>query len=132
LALGHRALERARREIATRPVGNLVQVDTNAANEEENVSAPTIRRARLIADGVARASKYLWGSSTCLTRSIAIQQRLNAEGIFGSRMRVGVARQNGAFVAHAWIELDGRVIGDDALAVQMYTPLEGLSVSQFE
>ncbi len=132
MVLGQRALAFARDDLKNRPVGALLRVDDGSTTSAESADAATIRRARLIADGVTRASKYLWGSSTCLSRSIAIQKRLNDEGIHGGDLRVGVARQNGKFVAHAWVELDGRVIGDDPIAVQMYSPLDGLSISQFQ
>jgi hypothetical protein len=62
---------------------------------------------------------------------MAIQRRLNDEGIHGAFLRVGVGRRDGAFVAHAWIELDGRVIGDEPTVVQMYTALDGVSVRHF-
>lgn len=131
LFLGQRALIEARREIATRPVGSFVQVTENPPLDAPNVDPQTIRRARFVAAGVVRAAKYLWGASTCLTRSMAIQRRLHDEGIHGAFLRVGVGRRDGAFVAHAWIELDGRVIGDEPTVVQMYTALDGVSVTHF-
>lgn len=54
--------------------------------------------------------------STCLSRALALQWLLARHG-YRSRLRLGVARPDrSVLAAHAWVELDGRVlIGDDDL-----------------
>jgi hypothetical protein len=87
------------------------------------------RAARRVALGVSRAADHGVFTPTCLVRSMAITSRLLREGIEGGTLRVGVARRNGEFVAHAWVEFGGEVIGDDASAVERYEPLDGLQLT---
>ncbi len=87
------------------------------------------RAARAVALGVSRAADHGVFTPTCLVKSMAITSRLQREGIEGGILRVGVARRNGEFVAHAWVEFAGDVIGDDASAVERYEPLDGLQLT---
>jgi len=62
---------------------------------------------------------------------MAIQRMLRRRGITASRINVGVRRRNGEFEAHAWIELDGVVIGDSRQHVQTFTRLPDLRLVEF-
>ncbi len=58
---------------------------------------------------VMAASRYV-PRATCMTQALAAQILLVRRG-YDAMLRIGVARDNrGAFVAHAWVEQDGRVI----------------------
>ena len=46
-------------------------------------------------------------------------------------MRVGVQLVDGQFVAHAWVEYNGAVTGDDPDVVERYQPLSGIEVVEF-
>jgi hypothetical protein len=61
----------------------------------------------------------------CLQRSLALQRWLRARG-WASELRIGVRRHEGTIKAHAWIEMDGFVINDDARSVRAFTALSGL------
>jgi hypothetical protein len=50
--------------------------------------------------------------ATCLPRSIVLA-RLMAQHGFRPSLRIGVARINGQVVAHAWIEHEGKPVGED-------------------
>lgn len=51
--------------------------------------------------------------TTCLNSALALQSLLSANA-HGSDLHIGVTREEGVFVAHAWVEKDGRVlIGED-------------------
>jgi hypothetical protein len=43
-------------------------------------------------------------------------------------VRIGVRRLDGEFSAHAWVELGGRVLGDDARSVSSFAQLLDVSV----
>jgi hypothetical protein len=63
--------------------------------------------------------------ATCLTQALAADALLRRSGR-SPHLRIGVARDAGALEAHAWIELDGRVlVGDHDL--HRFTPLDGPS-----
>ena len=57
--------------------------------------------------------------ASCLRRALVLGFYVR-----GARptMRIGVAKENGTVTAHAWIEVNGRVIGDDT---GDYAPLRG-------
>lgn len=118
IALGQLALLRAQRSLRSVPVGGLV--DPGSADAVTSLELDDLRRARLIAQGVMRASRRGVFRPTCLVRAMAISQRLEAEGVKGAAVRVGVARQDGKFAAHAWVELCGEILGDDEAHVSGY------------
>jgi hypothetical protein len=84
------------------------------SKQNPHFSASQLSRA------VSAASRYV-PQATCLTQAIALHILLKRAG-FQSRMSVGVARENGKFTSHAWVEnQDTVVIGDTEL--QRYTPI---------
>lgn len=63
--------------------------------------------------------------ASCLTQAVAAQYLLRRSG-HESELRIGVARGDDGFRAHAWIEQDGRIlVGGAGSAV--FTPLPGFS-----
>jgi hypothetical protein len=60
----------------------------------------------------------------CLQRSLALQRWLHARGV-ASELRIGVRPYQGTIMAHAWIEMRGVVLNDDARAVRDFTVLSG-------
>jgi len=61
---------------------------------------------------VHMAAQRLPGT-TCLGSALALQRLLSSNG-HPSELHIGVARQAGAFAAHAWLVCDGRtLIGED-------------------
>ena len=120
------ALLASQLDVWIRPQGALVS-NTNA-------SEPLVRAATRPADAarvgtaVRRVAIYGIFRPTCLVRSLAICRLLRREGIEGGRIRVGVALREGKFVAHAWVEHDGVVIGDEDSLVRRYEAMDGLQV----
>jgi hypothetical protein len=53
---------------------------------------------------------------------------LERRGIRGAIVRVGVRRQAGEFLAHAWVEVDGQTLGDADDHVGSFVPLTNLEV----
>jgi hypothetical protein len=48
---------------------------------------------------------------------------LDAHGIGGHRIRIGVRRADGTFTAHAWVELGKWILGDSDWSTRTYVPL---------
>jgi len=67
-----------------------------------------IERLCVLADLAARVT---YGSGRCLGRSLLILWLLKARGQ-PAELLVGVNKEDSLFHAHAWIETEGRVIGD--------------------
>lgn len=87
-------------------------------------------RARQIAAAVDRAGRLAPAEPSCLTRSLALKELLDARGLDGARVRVGVRREEGSrFEAHAWVEYAGRALGDPAHGPGDFATLEGLEVA---
>lgn len=73
-------------------------------------------------DGRIDAGRVIWAAraaarrvpfATCLSSALALQ-RLMARNGHECDLHIGVARDAGAFVAHAWVEHGGRVVlGED-------------------
>lgn len=61
--------------------------------------------------------------ASCLTQAVAAQYLLRRSG-HASELRVGVARGESGFRAHAWIEHDGRILVG-GLGSAAFTPLPG-------
>lgn len=88
-----------------------------------------LRRARRLAAAVRRAGRLAPRGPSCLTRSLALKGLLEARGLEGARVRVGVRRDESRFEAHAWVEYAGRILGDPAHGPGDFATLEGLEVA---
>lgn len=115
LLLAQYRLLEARVLIWLRPSGRLL-----AAQPAAGPAHTRGRRADLPAGvvdletAVMRAARHGVFHPTCLTRALALHRLLDGAGHRGSIIRVGVRRQSGHFQAHAWVELEGVVLGDEA------------------
>lgn len=64
--------------------------------------------------------------STCLMNALAAHALLTHYG-HPVTLRIGAARGNGSFAAHAWLEKDGEVVvGGPASFVENYVPFPGV------
>ena len=63
-----------------------------------------------LAQLVETAGRYAPVRTTCLTEALALSWILSRRG-FRAVLRLGVARRDGALVAHAWVEAGGAPIG---------------------
>jgi hypothetical protein len=112
-----------------RPLGYLVDV----ADEPASVSAPAATSSQReagerFARAINRATRYGVFRPKCLARAVALSQMLDAHGIGGHRIRIGVRRADGNFTAHAWVELDNWALGDNAWSIRSYVPLTSARV----
>ena len=60
---------------------------------------------------VDRVAEVLPGRQNCLTRSLTLAWLLRDGGL-QPLLRLGVRRDDGVLLFHAWIELDGQVVND--------------------
>lgn len=86
--------------------------------------------ARSVALAVSRAAHYGLFRPRCLVRAVALQRMLQARGVSGSSLRVGVRRENGSLLAHAWVEYGGTVLGDEAWLVRQFDELAQMGVGE--
>lgn len=73
---------------------------------------------------VAMAAALYPGRAACLERSLVLYWWLRRAGVV-VQLRMGA--QLYPFLAHAWVERDGRVINDVAEHVKLFRPIEGIT-----
>lgn len=123
------ALIVAQRLVRQRAPGQLTARNEELASPDAAVlTAPAGEHAHALGAAVRRAAKYGLFRPACLVRAIALRRMLAADGIRGAIIRVGVKQSEEGMLAHAWVELDGDVIGDSVAHVREYAPLNELSV----
>jgi hypothetical protein len=76
------------------------------------------------------ASRLVWAvraaaaripGATCLTQALAAKYQLERSGR-NAQLHLGVAKENGRFLAHAWLECDGETVLGGEIA-DRYAPL---------
>jgi hypothetical protein len=104
----------------------LVRGDFSALYERVRKSA--VNQTAPIPDGVERicaavdmACIWYWKEVLCLQRSAATACLLKRYGV-PARMVIGA--QQMPFRAHAWVEVDGRVVNDKPYTPEMYAVLD--------
>jgi hypothetical protein len=84
-----------------------------------------------LSGAVGIAGDYVPGA-TCLTRALVASALLNREG-YPAALRLGVARGiGGKFMAHAWVECDGKVLVGRIDEFEQYAPLPALGAAVTE
>lgn len=130
LARAQVALLGAQWTVLTRPVGGLViERAREPGRATAFTSSPREERSRAarIARSVRRAATYGLFRPKCLVRSLAIVHLLERRGIAGALIRIGVRREGGRFLAHAWVERNGRILGDEPAYVAGFSPLVSMT-----
>jgi hypothetical protein len=112
-----------------RPLGKFVEVSSGDPGTTFAPSGTRPQSCEHITAAIDRASRYGVFRPLCLTRAVALSRMLNAHGIAGHTIRIGVRHDRGSFTAHAWVELGHRVLGDTTANILAYLPLTQVSVT---
>ena len=123
------ALLRAQAMRWVRPLGEFVAIASGDVRTPSAHAAAQAQTCDRIASAMSRATRYGIFRPLCLTRAVALSQMLDARGIVGHRIRIGVRRDGGSFTAHAWVELGQRIVGDTTANTLPYLPLTQVSVT---
>lgn len=84
---------------------------------------PDPARAARLAALVDIAARNAHPPATCLPRALVLRRLLRAEGL-PAALRIGARRaEDGALLAHAWVESGGDVVGDAPDIAQRFAPL---------
>lgn len=118
------ALLRAQWRLRRQPLGSLAIRDE--AGPARTTGDPV--RANALGLAVERAAEYGIIRPFCLVRAMALRELLQAEGIAGASIRIGVRRHGGEFQAHAWVLWGGTVLGDRPEHVARFTEVDDLIV----
>lgn len=77
--------------------------------------------SRLVWATGAAARHHLY-PMRCLPQSLCLRWLLGRHGIL-TDLRIGVAKRRGDLIAHAWVEREGRPLGDGGDAADGFAPL---------
>jgi len=113
-------------------VGELTESPFRGRGDERQLPSSFMADPSL-AEGVSRVERAILRTARfgllrprCLIRSMALQRMLTARGFPDAAVRFGVRQRDGVFESHAWVEWQGRVIGDDQSHVRSFLPMDGI------
>jgi hypothetical protein len=82
---------------------------------------PTADAVERICYAVDMACIWYWKEALCLQRSAATACLLRSHGVTACMM---IGAQQMPFKAHAWVEVDGRVVNDKPYMTEIYAVLD--------
>jgi hypothetical protein len=96
----------------------------SGGNRRSLASAAEARaRVRQLSEQVDRAADHHLVPMRCLRRTLALQWLLGRAGI-ASTLRIGVRKEAGRLLAHAWLEKDGLPLTEPQAVTDRFVPLE--------
>ena len=101
--------------------GNFAAVYDKVRNSPVGKTTPAPSAVECICSAVDMACIWYWKEALCLQRSAATSCLLKSHGI-SAQMVIGA--QQMPFKAHAWVEVDGRVVNDKPYVPKMYAVLD--------
>jgi hypothetical protein len=110
--------------VRRRPRGELLRPVSEAPPANGSRDDARLERLAVAVDRVARFGLF---RPTCLVRALALESQIRRAKAGPAVVRVGVTQVAGELYAHAWIELEGRVIGDEVSHIRRFTPLHDFS-----
>jgi hypothetical protein len=100
---------------------NFAAVYTKVRNCPTGRNSPPIGTLERVCTSVDVACIWYWKDALCLQRSAATACLLRQ---FGIPAQLVIGAQQTPFRAHAWVEVDGRVVNDKPYTPEMYSILE--------
>lgn len=123
------ALLRAELRRRTRPAGDLVQPVTSE-EDLRFISAGERKAFARFSIAVDRAARYGVFRPQCLSSALALSSLLTARGFEAHRIRIGVRKDDTAFSAHAWVELDDGLRQNSGDTSSRFTTLTSVSLKR--
>ena len=101
--------------------GNFAALYQRVRSYSLHSNKPPANSILQICSAVDMACIWYWREALCLQRSAATACLLRRQGIY-AQMVIGA--QQLPFRAHAWVEVDGRVVNDKPYICEMYAVLD--------
>jgi hypothetical protein len=101
--------------------GNFAALYDKVRNYPVSVCTPEPDAIERINSAIDMACIWYWKEALCLQRSAATACLLKKYGV-PAQMVIGA--QHMPFKAHAWVEVDGRVVNDKPYTPEMYAVLD--------
>ena len=126
LFAAQRAIIFAQMSVWLKRRGSLVSAEAN--NQITSTNKPIDTCILNLGRAIDRAASFGLIRAQCLVRSMALVRLLQKRGYDGAIIRVGVSRESEQMLAHAWVEYDGTIVGDDEEHVSRFDQLSGIDV----
>ena len=106
--------------------GSLVSAEPDAKDvaRDGSIDSSVLNLGRAI----DRAASFGFIRAQCLVRSMARARLMELRGFEGAIVRVGVSRDSEKLLAHAWVEYNGVVVGDDEENISQFDQMPGIDV----
>ena len=133
LAQAQMALIKAQMSVWRRARGELVNpsadLDPSAGAAKQPAGGARLEpgAARLVL-ALDRAARHGVVRPRCLVRAMALAQLMQSRGYTDASVRVGVRRKGPRFIAHAWVEYQGLIVGEDDAHVATFIPMPEVQV----
>ncbi len=101
--------------------GNFAALYHKVRNYPVRTNAPNPDSVQRICYAVDLACIWYWKEALCLQRSAATACLLRQ---FGVLAQLVIGAQQMPFKAHAWVEVDGRIVNDKPYTAEMYAVLD--------
>jgi len=101
--------------------GTFAALHARVRNYPISKGTPALYTVEKICAAVDMACIWYWKEALCLQRSAAAACLLKEQGV-GAQLVIGA--QQMPFKAHAWVEVDGRVVNDKPYMAEMYAVLD--------
>jgi Transglutaminase-like superfamily len=126
------AVLRARRSVARRPIGTLVERDVVSSaivtTERRPLSVSEESVGARWGAATDRALRWIPGDSACLVRASALRDLVVRRGLELATVRIGVRRGANGFEAHAWVEHVGMPIAEPVGLQGAFNSLDGVTL----
>lgn len=76
---------------------------------------------------VRRAARHHLWKMACLPQALALRWLLAREGV-SSAVVIGVRKEAGTLEAHAWVEMDGKALGEPADVRERFQVMQAISL----
>jgi len=101
--------------------GNFAALYDRVRRYPVDATAPPPGTTETVCSAVDMACIWYWKEALCLQRSAATACLLKRHGVFAQLV---IGAQQMPFKAHAWVEVDGRVVNDKPYTPEIYAVLD--------
>ncbi|MEO0367898.1 MAG: lasso peptide biosynthesis B2 protein [Pseudomonadota bacterium] len=121
LPLAILAVSGAQRQLRADDLTWLTKVLSNKTNDtSDNSDERSIETAESWHRAVSVGVRFFSDSKDCLPRSLALYDLLRSRGL-KPELCLGVAKKQGIFAAHAWVEVSGQAIREPSSVKQEFS-----------
>jgi hypothetical protein len=109
--------------LRTRPFPDLQAFAARTASRPLPPPEMVERQIGLLTTAVDRARNNHLYPMTCLRQALTLQKMLAQHGI-PVELKIGVRKEDGELLAHAWIQYQGKIVGEPEKITETYSAMQ--------